>query len=164
MFWFHTQKKINCHQMVSIFFTFSFFVKNEKFWAIFRDKRKKNLTQIIVKIAFFSTNIAENFNFCLVTFFWTWLFFIFCQIFAIFQYGTYWRLRKIVKKIEQMKKINLSLPIFYRSFFVETIMIMILPTTSKNPLSLTIGSVFIWHIYHPRSDSWILLICNLQMM
>ena len=42
--------------MVSIFFAFSFFAKNENFWAILRKKRKKS----------HSTNFAENSNFWLV--------------------------------------------------------------------------------------------------
>ena len=58
---------------------FHFSRKNEEFAAIFREKRK-NLSHFswktkkipfkkLVKIAFFSTNFAENFNFWLVTIF-----------------------------------------------------------------------------------------------
>ena len=39
-----------------------------------------------------------------------------------------------------------------------------LPTTSRNPLSLLMGSVLTWHIYQPRSDSWILLIWSRQIL
>ena len=52
--------------MVSIFFTFSFFAKNEKFCTIFREKRKKKPIKKLAKMTFFSTNFAENFNFWLV--------------------------------------------------------------------------------------------------
>ena len=42
--------------------------------------------------------------------------------------------------------------------------LIILPTTFKYPLSLLMGSVLIWHIYHPLSDSWTLFKCNLHCL
>ena len=39
-----------------------------------------------------------------------------------------------------------------------------LPTTSKYPERCLIGSVLIWHIYHPRSLGWTLWSCKIQTL
>ena len=52
----------------------------------------------------------------------------------------------------------LSVLIFDLLFFV----CVLKPVTSRNPLSDTIGSVLIWHMYHPWSDGLRSFIVNCQ--